>query len=161
MPQLSATRKPSARPRCVVSCDEIRTADHTLTRRETNAQAKSACQCRVVGARRAISPMRRSLRPVGRTGRASAPPVAKSDGMRRRGTIETKEPTRKALEMPRHDPFEPLYPLFDSCRSVDDSLHRQNIVHAFNPLLKRCDFGVPRRLPFEMPPRLRAPLLLG
>ncbi len=63
--------------------------------------------------------------------------------------------------MPRHDSFELFYPLFNSSSSVDDFLHRQYIVHAFNPLLKRCDFRVPTRLPFKMPARLRAPLLLG
>jgi hypothetical protein len=81
--------------------------------------------------------------------------------MRRRGTVETKEPTRKALEMPRHDSFEPFYPLFNSCNSIDEFLRRQNVVRAFNPLLKRCDFGVPSCLPFKMAARLRAPLLLG
>jgi len=63
--------------------------------------------------------------------------------------------------MPRHDSFEPFHPLFNSYGSVDDFLQQQNIVHAFNPLLKRCDFGVPRRLPFKMPASLRTPLLLG
>ena len=67
----------------------------------------------------------------------------------------------EALEMPRDDAFEPFYPLFNSCSSVHDFLDRQNIVHVFNPLLKRGDFGVRSRLPLKMPPRLRAPSLLG
>ena len=92
---------------------------------------------------------------------AGAPHVAKNDITRRWGTIETKEPTRKALEMPSHDSFEPFYALFNSRSSVDDLLHRQNIVCAFNPPPKRREFGQPSRLPFKMPARLRAPLLLG
>ncbi len=63
--------------------------------------------------------------------------------------------------MPRHDSFEPFYPLFNSCSPANDFLNRQNIAYAFNTLFKRGDLGMPSRLPFKMPPRPRAPLLLG